>query len=82
MARSPLSLAWLACVWAERGGRVGGVEREQIASLLNSNAALAHDSPPYKSMRLDFFSNGRDGKLYANGEEFHIKVRHVRPLVP
>ncbi|KAL1512239.1 hypothetical protein AB1Y20_005501 [Prymnesium parvum] len=43
-------------------------ERESMASLFKSK-----DSAPYKRARLDFYSNGRDGVLYANGVQFSIK---------
>ena len=34
----------------------------------------SRDTVPYKSNRLDFHSNGHDGRLYANGVKFSVKV--------
>ena len=78
--RTALALASLATARADwsvgQARRPSGeaAYKEAQPSLFQSQDML-QETPSDTATRLDFYSNGRDGRLYANGVKFSIKAR-------
>ena len=68
-----MSIASVIGDWSADPHKVQAYGEEREAMLAMASLFKSHDTVAYTA-KLDFHSDGKDGRLYANGVKFHVKV--------